>query len=245
MQSNTQILIHLPMNARRSTTTLKMAHFTRIQVNQTLLETGLVPLFYHPDPEIAYQVALACYAGGARVLEFTNRGDFAHEVFGNLVKRVRQTLPDLVIGAGSIQDAGTAALFIQCGADFIVTPLLREDVIFTCNRRKIPIMPGVSTASEIGRAEELGVEIVKIAPGEVLGPAFLKAHSGPCPWTRSMVSGGVSPDAANLKAWFEAGATCVGMGSKLISNNLLADKDWAALSSRVGEVVDIIAGIKR
>ena len=209
----------------------------RAHVYQTFRNARIIPLFYHPDPETAWQVAAACYRGGAQVLEFTHRGAFAHEVFAALKKRATRDLPGLLIGAGSIQDTGTASLYINMGADFIITPLLREDVILTCNRRKVAVLPGVSTSSEIGRAEELGAEIVKIAPGEVLGPAFLKAHLGPCPWTETMISGGVSPDAENLKAWFDAGATCVGMGSKLISREILERKDWEGLENAVLRVM--------
>ncbi len=210
----------------------------RLHVYQTLEQSGFMPLFYHPDPETAFQVVAACARGGAQVVEFTNRGYFAHEVFAELRKRVRREFPDLLLGIGSIQDAGTTALYLQMGADFVITPLLREDVILTCHRRKVAVIPGVSTPSEIGRAEELGVEIVKIAPGEVLGPAFLKAHLAPCPWTKSMISGGVSPDEANLRGWFDAGATCVGMGSKLISKEVLEQKDWAGLEGKVVEIVE-------
>jgi 2-dehydro-3-deoxyphosphogluconate aldolase/(4S)-4-hydroxy-2-oxoglutarate aldolase len=210
----------------------------RLHVYQSLERSGFMPLFYHPDPETAFEVVAACARGGARVVEFTNRGHFAHEVFAELRKRVRREFPDLLLGIGSIQDAGTTALYLQMGADFVITPLLREDVILTCHRRKVAVIPGVSTPSEIGRAEELGVEIVKIAPGEVLGPAFLKAHLAPCPWTKTMISGGVSPDEANLRGWFEAGATCVGMGSKLISREVLEQKDWKGLEGTVVEVVE-------
>jgi 2-dehydro-3-deoxyphosphogluconate aldolase / (4S)-4-hydroxy-2-oxoglutarate aldolase len=216
----------------------------RLQVLQTLTQSGLIPLFYHPDPDTAFEVAAACYRGGARVLEFTNRGHFAHEVFAALKKRASRELPDLLIGIGSIQDTGTAALYLQMGADFVITPLLREDVILTCNRRKIAIIPGVATSSEIGRAEELGCELVKIAPGEVLGPQFLKAHLGPCPWTRAMISGGVAPDEANLKGWFGAGAACVGMGSKLISSEILTQKNWEALETNVLSVLQTIQHIR-
>lgn len=216
----------------------------RLQVYQTIEKSGLIPLFYHPDPETAFQVATACYRGGARVLEFTNRGHFAHEVFAELKKRARRELPEMHIGIGSVQDAGTAALFIQMGADFVITPLLREDVISTCNRRKVAVIPGVSTSSEIGKAEELGVEIVKIAPGEVLGPAFLKAHLAPCPWTKAMISGGVAPEETNLRAWFEAGAACVGMGSRLISKEVLEKQDWSGLETRVRNILQIIQDLK-
>jgi 2-dehydro-3-deoxyphosphogluconate aldolase / (4S)-4-hydroxy-2-oxoglutarate aldolase len=216
----------------------------RQQVYQTITAGGLVPLFYHPDPDVAFEVAAACYRGGARVLEFTNRGHFAHEVFASLKKRAARELPELLLGIGSIQDAGTTALYLQLGADFVVTPLLREDVITTCHRRKVAIIPGVATSSEIGRAEELGVELVKLAPGEVLGPAFLKAHLGPCPWTRAMISGGVSPDESNLKAWFQAGAACVGMGSKLISAEVLAQQKWDQLSEAVQGALRLIEQVR-
>jgi 2-dehydro-3-deoxyphosphogluconate aldolase / (4S)-4-hydroxy-2-oxoglutarate aldolase len=216
----------------------------RHQVYQTITTGGLMPLFYHPDPEVAFQVAQACYRGGARVLEFTNRGHYAHEVFAALKKRAARELPDMLMGIGSIQDAGTTALYLQLGADFVVTPLLREDVIQTCHRRKVAIIPGVATSTEIGRAEELGVELVKLAPGEVLGPAFLKAHLGPCPWTRAMISGGVSPDESNLKSWFEAGAACVGMGSKLISNAVLNDQNWDQLTGEIQRVLGLIQQLK-
>ncbi len=166
---------------------------TRLQVYKTLSDTGLVPLFYHSDLEVAFQITAACWRGGARAVEFTNRGDFAHEVFADLQKRVRRELPDLLLGAGSIPDAGTAALYMQMGAAFIITPLLREDVILVCNRRKVACLPGCTTAADIGRAEELGCEVVKLFPGDLLGPSFVKAMLGPQPWTCMMPTGGVEP----------------------------------------------------
>lgn len=216
----------------------------RAEVYRTISESGLIPLFYHPEPETAFQVIAACHRAGARAVEFTNRGDFAHEVFGAIRKRARQVFPDLLMGIGSIQDAGTAALYLQLGADFVITPLLREDVILTCNRRKVGVIPGVSTSSEIGRAEELGCELVKIAPGEVLTPAFLKAHLAPCPWTRVMVSGGVSPEEENLRAWFAAGASCVGMGSRLIGPDVLQGGDFVGLEAAVRETLRKIAAVR-
>lgn len=212
----------------------------RLKVLQSLTEGRLIPLFYHPDAGIAFEIAAACYRGGARVIEFTNRGPFAHEVFASLRKQLWKELPGMLLGVGSVQDAGTAALYIQMGADFVVTPLLRTDVISTCNRRKVAVIPGVSTSSEIGIAEETGCELVKITPGDVLGPAFLKAHLAPCPWTRAMISGGVTPDEESLKAWFQAGATCVGMGSKLITSDIIERCDWTALEQSVRRTMGLI-----
>ncbi|MEO1260150.1 MAG: bifunctional 4-hydroxy-2-oxoglutarate aldolase/2-dehydro-3-deoxy-phosphogluconate aldolase [Bacteroidota bacterium] len=196
-----------------------MARFTRIQVALKMSEQGMVPLFYHSDLDICKKVLNACYNGGARLLEFTNRGDYAHEVFGALNKYCEKELPEMIMGVGSVTDAGTAALYMQLGANFIVTPVMREDIAIVCNRKKILFSPGCGSLTEIARAEELGVEIVKLFPGSTYGPGFIKAIKGPQPWTNIMPTGGVSPDFENLKKWFDAGAYCVGMGSKLMAKD--------------------------
>lgn len=196
-----------------------MAKFSKFEVLQKLYSTRLVPLFYDADAEKAIAIAKACYEGGARLLEFTNRGDFAHEVFSALVKYSRLHLPDLAIGAGSIQDAGTATLFLQCGADFIVSPCFKADVAIVCNRRSIPYLPGCATLTEISTALEAGVDIVKLFPGEILGPGFVKGALGPMPWLQLMPTGGVEPTAESLMAWLNAGSTAVGIGSKLIGKD--------------------------
>jgi 2-dehydro-3-deoxyphosphogluconate aldolase/(4S)-4-hydroxy-2-oxoglutarate aldolase len=196
-----------------------MATFTRIEVAQTMKKTGLVPLFYHHDVEVAKQVVKACYDGGARLLEFTARGDFAHEIFGQLNKYIRKELPEMILGVGSITDAASASLYMSLGANFIVTPVLREDIAMVCNRRKVLWSPGCGSLTEIAKAEELGCEIVKLFPGSIYGPEFVKAIKAPQPWTSIMPTGGVSPTRENLAKWFGAGVTCVGMGSKLIQKN--------------------------
>ncbi len=221
-----------------------MARHTRIEVALEMARTGLVPLFYHPDAEVVRQVVRACYDGGARVFEFTNRGDFAHEVFAEVSRFAARELPALMLGAGSVTDAATAALYLQLGADFIVLPVLREDVARVCNRRKVLWAAGCGSLSEIARAEELGAEIVKVFPGEVLGPGFIRAVKAPCPWTSLMPTGGVSPDEANLRAWFEAGATCVGMGSKLIARALVERGDFAGLAEQVRSTLAIIERVR-
>ncbi|MEM1120115.1 MAG: bifunctional 4-hydroxy-2-oxoglutarate aldolase/2-dehydro-3-deoxy-phosphogluconate aldolase, partial [Bacteroidota bacterium] len=187
-----------------------MAKFSKLAVLQKVAEQGMMPLFYHPDVELGKAVIKACYEGGARLLEFTNRGDFAHEVFAELNKFCRAGLPEMIMGVGSINDAGTASLFMQLGANFIVSASLREDIAKVCNRRKVPYMPGCGTLTEIGKAEELGCDIVKLFPGSVYGPGFIKAVKGPQPWTNIMPTGGVAPTKENLSGWFDAGAICVG-----------------------------------
>ena len=194
-----------------------MAKFKRLQVLETFVRTGIVPLFYHKDTEVVKKVVKACYDGGARVFEFTNRGDYAHEVFAEVSKWALSTCPEMIMGAGSVVDSGTASLYIQLGANFIISPSLNIEMAKICNRRKIAWIPGCATLSEIHKAEELGCEIVKIFPGnEIGGPSFAKSVLAPSPWSSLMPSGGVNPSKENLEAWFAAGVVCVGMGSKLI-----------------------------
>lgn len=221
-----------------------MAKFTRIEVALTMERTGLVPLFYHPDVEIGKQVLEACYKGGARILEFTNRGDYAHEVFRELNLFAAKELPEMMLGVGSVTDAGAASLYMQLGANFVVTPVLREDIAVVCNRRKVLWAAGCATLTEIAKAEELGAEIVKVFPGGIVGPAFVKGIKGPCPWTSIMPTGGVSPTVENLTGWFEAGVTCVGMGSKLITKKILEEGDYKALEEKVQSTLGLIEDIR-
>ena len=217
-----------------------MAQYSRLEVAAVMKETGLVPLFYHPDLETSKKVVAACYQGGARLLEFTARGDFAHEVFAELVKYVTNELPGMIMGVGSVTDAAAASRFMSLGANFIVTPVLREDIAIACNRRKVLWSPGCGTLTEIARAEELGCEIVKLFPGDVYGPEFVKAVKGPQPWTSIMPTGGVSPNEESIGAWFKAGVTCVGMGSQLIKKNGNGDYDLAEISRLVALSLAII-----
>ncbi len=221
-----------------------MARFSKLDVLQMVNTQGMMPLFYHPDLTIGKQVIKACYEGGARLLEFTNRGDFAHEVFGELNKYCAQELPEMIMGVGSVNDAGTASLFMQLGANFIVSASLREDIAKVCNRRKVPYMPGCGTLTEIGKAEELGCDIVKLFPGSVYGPGFIKAIKGPQPWTNIMPTGGVAPTEENLSSWFDAGAVCVGMGSKLIAKQLIKDGDFNQLRMKTSEALQIVQNVR-
>jgi 2-dehydro-3-deoxyphosphogluconate aldolase/(4S)-4-hydroxy-2-oxoglutarate aldolase len=222
-----------------------MAQFSRLEVAQAMKDTGMIPLFFHNDIELSKQVLKACYDGGARLMEFTARGDFAHEVFGELTKYAMKQLPGMIMGVGSVTDGAAASLYMALGANFIVTPVLREDIAIVCNRRKVLWSPGCGSLTEIARAEELGCEIVKLFPGDLYGPDFVKGIKGPQPWTSIMPTGGVSPTKDNLKGWFDAGVTCVGMGSQLISKDIIANKDYAKLEQDVKNALEIIKSIRK
>ena len=222
-----------------------MARFSRIEVALKMKETGMIPVFYHPNAETAKQVLRACYDGGVRVFEFTNRGDFAHEVFAELNKWVTKELPEMILGVGSVVDAGTASLYIQLGTNFVVSPVLKEEMAIVCNRRKIAWSPGCGSLNDISRAEELGAEIVKIFPGSsVGGPKFVAAVKGPCPWSSIMPTGGVEPTEENLKAWFDAGVTCVGMGSNLFPKDAITAGDWTKTTELCRNTLNIIKKIR-
>ena len=218
-----------------------MAQFNKIQILQAILATGMVPVYYHADAEVAKRVVKACYDGGVRAFEFTNRGDFASEVFIELVKYARRECPELILGVGSIVDAPTAALFLQYGANFVVGPYLNPEVARLCNRHLVPYTPGCGSVTEIGTAHELGCDLVKIFPaGNVGGPSFVKNIKAPLPWTLVMATGAVEPTEENLTAWFKAGVACVGMGSKLFPKETVAAGDWEAIAEKCRYSLDII-----
>ncbi|MDR1886902.1 MAG: bifunctional 4-hydroxy-2-oxoglutarate aldolase/2-dehydro-3-deoxy-phosphogluconate aldolase [Prevotellaceae bacterium] len=222
-----------------------MARYTRIQVCQKIFDTGMLPIFYHRDAEVMKQALKACYDGGVRVFEFTNRGDFAHEVFARLEKWAAAECPDMILGVGTVVDAPTAALYIQCGANFVVGPSLNPDIFKVCNRRQIAYVPGCGSVSEIGYAQELGAEIVKIFPaGNVGGPSFVKNMKAPMPWTRIIVTGGVETTEENLSQWFKAGVDCVGIGSSLFPKEMVANGDWGKISGICENVLNIINKIR-
>lgn len=210
----------------------------RLDVINTLLDTGLLPLFYNGDVEISVELASACSRGGAKVIEFTNRGELAYPVFSELVKHFAKADPMLILGVGSILDAPTAALYVAGGANFIVGPGFNPDIAKLCNRRKILYMPGCATETEISTAEEYGAEICKIFPGETVGgPAFVKAVMAPCPWHRLMPTGGVDATEASVSEWIKAGAAAVGMGSKLITAQAVEDRDYDGIGRQASECI--------
>jgi len=222
-----------------------MAKFRRIQVVQTIEETGLVPVFYHADPEVCKGVLNACYRGGIRAFEFTNRGDFAHETFRELVHDAAREAPEMMLGVGTVMEPGTASLYMQLGADFVISPVLNPDIFKVCNRRKVLHVPGCASLTEISQAEEYGAEIIKVFPGDVLKPAFVKALKAPMPWSSVMVTGGVEPTHESLEAWFGAGVTAVGLGSQLFKKDLLQNRQFEVIEQKVTELVAILKQIRK
>ncbi len=218
-----------------------MALFSRIEVALKMKESGMVPVFFNNDVEVCKKVVKACYDGGARLFEYTNRGDFASLTFAALNQWVIKECPEMIMGVGSIIDEGTASMYLALGANFIVSPLIDEGTAKVCNRRKVAWSPGCGSVTEIGRAHELGAEVVKIFPGsQVGGPSFVKAVKGPMPWASIMPTGGVSPTEENLKAWFDAGVTCVGMGSQLFPKEVLANENYSYITDKCAEALAII-----
>jgi len=223
-----------------------MARHSRLETLSAMKDIGVVPVFYNPDYEIAKKIVCACADGGAKVIEFTNRGDRAINVFTQLAEFRDAERPDIILGVGSICDAATAATYINAGADFVVGPLLDEETAKMCNSRKIPYSPGCATVTEIHRAHCLGVEICKIFPGaQVGGPAFVKAVKGPMPWTELMPTGGVEPTKESLTEWFGAGIACAGMGSKLITKKMVDSENYAELMNKVKETIEMIIQIRK
>lgn len=211
-----------------------MTTHTKTEVLETIFDDGVVPLFHHPDPDVALEIARALVAGGLHVVEFTNRGDGALQVLGELMARARRELPELIVGAGSIIDGASAAHVIDLGVSFVFAPGFSADVARACNIRNIPYVPGCGSVTEILSAYEAGCDLVKLFPaGSLGGPSFLEAVRAPCPWVRAVPTGGVEPTVESLRPWYQAGAPAVGMGSKLVSKQLVGDRDFDGLREQV------------
>ncbi|MEN6618053.1 MAG: bifunctional 4-hydroxy-2-oxoglutarate aldolase/2-dehydro-3-deoxy-phosphogluconate aldolase [Rikenellaceae bacterium] len=223
-----------------------MMRFNKIQVLAAMSQTGMIPVFYNRDIDIAKNVVRACYQGGIRVFEFTNRGDFAHEVFGELVKFCSVECPKIIVGVGSVVDAPAAALYIQLGANFVVGPLFNPEVAKVCNRRLVPYIPGCGSVSEIGFAQEAGCDICKVFPAANLGgPSFVKNIKAPMPWSMIMVTGGIEATYENLSAWIKAGVTCLGIGSDLFPDSIIKAKEWAEITRLCSDALAIIKQVRK
>ena len=210
-----------------------MAKILRHRVVEEILRVGLVPVFYNGDADIAAGVVKACFEGGASLVEFTNRGDRAHSVFNDLSTLCDRELPETVLGAGTVIDPHTAALYINSGANFIVGPSLNPEVARLCNRRKVLYIPGCQTPTEISEAEELGVDIVKLFPASALTPKFVRDLMGPSPHTLLMPSGGIGLNESDVSEWIGAGAVALNLGSALIRRDLMMNRSYESIREGV------------
>lgn len=222
-----------------------MSSKDRMSVLAAIMDQSVIPVFYHPDAELCINVIQACANAGAKCVEFTNRGDFAAHVFYEVTRHFAKADPSVIMGVGSIVDAPTAGLYIASGAKFVVSPLTSVETAKLCNRRGIPYSPGCGSATEIGDAQELGCEIIKIFPGSsVGGPDFVKSVMGPMPWTRLMPTGGVEPTEESLRKWFGAGIVACGIGSNMITKALLDAKDFKGIEEKVRNTIQLVKTIK-
>jgi 2-dehydro-3-deoxyphosphogluconate aldolase / (4S)-4-hydroxy-2-oxoglutarate aldolase len=217
--------------------------FTNEQIVSKMKEIGLVPLFTHDDIPTAQQVIEAAYRGGVRVFEFTNRRKNSFEVFVAMLDYCKK-FPDLMLGIGTVMDGATTKKFIDAGAHFIISPILKLEMAKVCMDHNVLWMPGCATLTEIVTAKENGAQVIKVFPGSVLGPGFVSAIMPVVPDLQLMITGGVEPNEKNLSAWFKAGAMSVGLGSQLFTKEILEKRDWTALEKNVSEALQIIKRLK-
>jgi 2-dehydro-3-deoxyphosphogluconate aldolase/(4S)-4-hydroxy-2-oxoglutarate aldolase len=222
-----------------------MSKLSKSDVVNRIIDSGMIPVFNHPDVAVCKSVLKACYDGGLRVFEFTNRSEGAYEVFAELKKYTSSELPDMLLGAGSIIEAETTQKFVDAGADFIVSPAMVEDMAVICNQNEIAWSPGCGTVTEVVKAHNLGSDLIKLFPGsQVGGPGFVRAVLAPLPFLNLMPTGGVSPDRENLLAWFDAGVACVGMGSKLFRKEWILQGEYDKISQLVADTLSLINEIR-
>jgi len=222
-----------------------MSNFSRHEVVENLLYNRIVPILHHSDVKQTIDVITACYEGGLKVFEFTNRSDLAHEVFSEVSKQIRRKTPDVLIGAGSIVDPGTTSLYIQLGADFIVSPVMNPQMGDICNSRKITWIPGAGTLTEILEADKCGADIVKVFPANHLGgPEYIKSIKGPCPWLVLMATGSISTDRETITSWLKSGAHCLGLGSQLFTKDILERKNYQGLTAKVKTIMQLVQDLR-
>jgi len=217
--------------------------FSRSQIISSMTSTGVIPMFYHGDVATALKIMEVVYAGGARVIEFTNRGPNAFEVFKAMLKESAK-YEGVMVGIGTVLDTKTTEKYIKAGADFIISPIVNPDMAAVCKHHDKMWIPGAQTLTEIVNAKVLGAEIIKIFPAAVLGPGFISSILPVVPDLQLMVTGGVEPNVASLTAWFKTGIVCAGLGSQLITKEILAHQDWTTLRHKVADAIGIIHQIR-
>ena len=207
---------------------------------ELLLLSKLLPLYYHDSAEVSLKILESLYAGGVRILEYTNRGDGALANFKYLKKSVKKSMPGLMLGIGTIKNKEQAKQFIKAGADFIVCPSINVEVGKVAADAKLLWIPGCMTATEIAIAENAGSTLVKIFPGNILGPSYISSIKDIFPKMKFMPTGGVEAEEGNLLKWFESGVVAVGMGSKLISKELIEEENYPEIEKGVKNALALV-----
>ena len=220
-----------------------MMAFRKEEIVEAMRSTGIVPLFTHDSADDAQQVIEAAYRGGVRAFEFTNRRPNSFEIFSHLV-RERKKFADLMLGIGTVMDAATTKKFIDAGADFIISPILKLEMAEVCRKHEVAWIPGCATLTEIVTAKENGAAVIKVFPGSVLGPGFVSSILPVVPDLKLMITGGVEPTRESLTAWFKAGAMCVGMGSQLFTKDILQTRNWTLLTEKVAHALALAKQIR-
>lgn len=213
--------------------------FTKEEILAEFSRTRFVPLFTHDNPEETFQGVRIAYNAGVRTFEFTNRRPNSFATFSYLIKN-RSEYPDLMLGIGTVMDAATTEKYINAGADFIISPIMKPEMAAVCRRRDTLWIPGCATLNEIVTANDLGAELVKLFPGNVLGPAFVSSIKPVVPDLKLLITGGVEPTRESITTWLGAGATCVGLGSKLFSSEIFEQKSWSTLEGRIRLILSVI-----
>lgn len=217
--------------------------FSKQDIINGMQEKGVVPLFTHDNAKEALEVVEASYKGGIRAFEFTNRRPNSFEIFRHLLQE-RKKFPDLMLGIGTVMDADTTRKFLEAGADFIISPILKLEMAEVCREYSKAWIPGCATLTEIVTAKEYGAAVIKVFPGSVLGPGFVSAILPVVPDLKLMITGGVEPTKENLGAWFRAGAMCVGMGSQLFTKDILQNRSWDLLEKKVAQALALVREIR-
>jgi 2-dehydro-3-deoxyphosphogluconate aldolase / (4S)-4-hydroxy-2-oxoglutarate aldolase len=217
---------------------------TKNELLKLIPEQGVLPLYFYKDTEVSIEVLKALYNAGIRAVEYTNRGEAALQNFKKMREVCDKELKGMYLGVGTIKNASMAQTFIDAGANYIICPGLIEEVATVADKNNMLWVPGCMTPSEIICAENMGAKMIKLFPGNILGPAFMSAIKELFPGLLFMPTGGVDLDKENISGWFKAGVCAVGMGSKLVSKNLLEQKDYAKIEALTKHVMDIVKSVR-
>lgn len=212
---------------------------------QLIPEQGILPLYFYKDTEVSLEVLKALYRAGIRTVEYTNRGEAALQNFKKMREVCDKELEGMYLGIGTIKNADMAKTFIDAGTDFIICPGLIDEVADVADKNNMLWVPGCMTPSEIIHAENLGAKMIKLFPGNILGPQFMSAIKALFPDLLFMPTGGVDLDKENIAGWFKAGVCAVGMGSKLVSKSLLEQKDYTKIETLTKQAIEIVASVKK